>query len=416
MPLQGFHLASVVGWASGVIILRKPWGPPTFRWLCVPSFLAVLYFIIVLVLNVDLMKNSHKIHAHSSQYSHNYNHNIDKLVTKFSYIQLILSCLVIRFIFFWKARKVADLLQRLRKYDKPFMFSRMLRKKKNQEVNRKPATNIDCAITHLVFLTTFSLGLADAYVAYHIEENDLWLQTFGNLVHGILLVVLIVVPLMAPVQCAFSLTVHGIAHLSDILKEYCEQILNILPYQRQIKIVNSKNQQSMSIKDRNRNCYYLENIFSQNSKQKLFFTNQFRIEILARFENIREIFNLADEIISPMALLLLACSSISVVMKSYELIVLYRSKVNFIRGMCHIVNYLSYFWILHSGQRIKDTVSDCKDKLKSALAELSNHTSGEVERQTIKDVLSVISLWDWKFTACDFFVIDKKLASGVSCT
>lgn len=53
-----------------------------------------------------------------------------------------------------------------------------------------------------------------------------------------------------------------------------------------------------------------------------------------------------------------------------------------------------------------------KNKLDELLLDLSSDTH-YLEKQTVKDVQSLIKFWNWKFTACDIFVIDRSLVSGV---
>lgn len=58
-------------------------------------------------------------------------------------------------------------------------------------------------------------------------------------------------------------------------------------------------------------------------------------------------------------------------------------------------------------------MEEWKGKLEESMVQLSDDTH-RLEKQSLKDILSLLRIWNWKLTAAEFFVINRGLASGVS--
>ncbi|CAL8134332.1 unnamed protein product [Orchesella dallaii] len=398
MALPGFTANLIFGWCFSVIILEKPWGIPKFKWLSFPIFFAFLYMPLFIFFNVDLIYHATDTLTGPSK------ERIDRLVRQLSYIILLTSNSLIRIIFMWKGRKLADFLRRLKFYSKS-----------RAKANKNPLSLMDVVVTYLVFFSTAVVAINGGVVTYRNPVFESWLQELSRLTHAIAFSCLFQLPVMIPVQCAFALILASMAYLGVIFGDYCQYVVYTLTQNKTkvgISIISTSSSSEQGDQPQKPD---VENISATPSppppsQDHLFFTNQLRREILAKFEIVREIFDLAHEIVSPMALVLLADSSIQVVMKGYE--TMFVGKAGMISNVGNMVNYVSYVWILQSAQRLQNTISAGKAELEETLVNLSDETN-KLEKHALRDVLKAMSVWNWEFTACELFVIDRRLASGI---
>lgn len=257
---------------------------------------------------------------------------VDHLVQALTLFELLLSSGFVRLIFYWKAKKIANLLLRLQTFGKYRLLPWS-----------GPNTKMDILMTVINSVCTigvFALNGIDSVVS---TDGRSWLRDWGGpWLYAAGLVVCFLMPLLLPMFSAFETIKTFTGYLRIIFEDYCQHVLDL---------VQERKWQGMSIMS----PYYVDQN-EKDARKKDNFTEKLRLEILARFEIVREVFDLVQEVIGPLALVLLSGSSIALVLKSYEILLLRRNYIVKGKDTCHLINYLCYLWILECGQRISNKV------------------------------------------------------------
>lgn len=329
MIIPGFCLASWFGWIAGILIFRLPWGDPKFTLKSLPTFFNVIFAIVFVFFNVDIIYHFRGVMQGYYEAGGQSFGRVETIVVCFEYAELLISNCVMRSVFLWKGKKLADFLGRLRRYN----ITQMRR--------RSPATWRDCLVTSLVFASTLGFCTLMGVTQYFVEGSKYWTRDWlGPLGQTLLFTILFLIPVMIPMQVSFSFIVATCGYLSTIFQDYCQHVLDI---------VGENKWAGMSLLAGSHQ--------PEKPTGRVFFTDKTRREMLARFSIVQEVFDLAQDLIGPLSLILLAGSSIAVVMIAYEVMAFTVSPLMLAKNGCHMVNYICYFWVLQCGQRILDKVN-----------------------------------------------------------
>ncbi|CAL8099986.1 unnamed protein product [Orchesella dallaii] len=386
MALKGLELATVLGWFTGIIILDHPWGVPSLSsWLTFSTFYSLSLFGVYFFLMVDfLFNNSRGLHL-------NENRKFAKWVVAFSISQYILVALLQRFGFIFNAKRLGKLMQTL---------SQQMNQQKRQRIYTMQFVGI-----HLGFLVLLigSTVMAINFIKVNASRPS-WIHFLGlgNVGYAIIYPLFAFVPLMLTSQCCFAIISVVCTRIPEIISEFYDQV------RYAITTITSDTRSELEI----------FNIIHMRSKLEMkkgakeiagLSLKPCRHDVVNRFEEMKDLLKLTDEAISSLVFLCMVGMTLNLVGTASQIFVIGHTGTSLFIDIVHLSLCALHSTLLQVGQRSREMQKQAKTQLYTEFLNLPWST----EKAEMEEVVQEIVEWEWRLSACGFFHVDRRLASGI---
>lgn len=328
MAIIGLRVHSWFGWLTGVLLIDLPSGPPTLKsWFSLHNLWSLIVIIIQHTLLIDFLRQSSIILSLG----------VNKLARDlhtFMFVVAYLAFWSIRIIFAVYAKKLAVLLNRL--YFYPL---------KSQIVIWQSAWRKAQFVINLSALLAFSLATIFT-CAIHFREafapkKSSWFSWAGSVGSALIGTAFGSLTTMYATNLAFAIIVSVSFYLAMIFDEFCDDIEALL---------------------RTSSMWFANDfkIIKRQKESTIIRISSTREVLIKKLEYIQEIFDSADEIISPLVLIVFVAETFRLVTGAHELI------INRLGGLFAVHGYLTIFeQFVHTclvlvGSFVKDNVRNPK--------------------------------------------------------
>jgi hypothetical protein len=202
MVLEGFGLPSWVGWLSGILFYRLPWGIPAFKSWCEPF---VLYHILIGSF-ANLLWADYIIHYAETFASES---DLRQVITKVFTYMAVLLFLFVRVCFLLKAKTIANFLSRIELHPASSLG--------------KPLTQFDkwvlwiALILHVLAGATFS-----AAVGSQRKREHSWFSMLSKMEYTVTFFIFGTFPVSTGSFLAFSYGLVTTKHMLHLFDDFCD--------------------------------------------------------------------------------------------------------------------------------------------------------------------------------------------------
>ncbi|CAL8134330.1 unnamed protein product [Orchesella dallaii] len=319
---------------SGVILLRRPWGCPTFdSWLSISSALVPTNIITCSVLLTDAYLHFKEELLLPFTVGGDRLHS---LIIKSSFVEIIISNLLIYIAFIVQAKNLAMLWSKL--------YRRNFDDAKRWKCTFPIENWLNTIFVSISFVGLLSLAILDGMP---IGKNSWksWFNFLGLECYSFVVLRFMVGPFIIPLNCAFSVVLTTLRHLQKVYERYCEKVHEIL-------LVSAE---SLG-KETDESPTFLKITIRASGETP----SNLKRKIVKEFEEVQELFVLSEHVISPLVLIILTGGTFRFVISTAKIVL--RDSANFwdlviLKDLAHLIIVGCHLSLLRTGQSMLDSVS-----------------------------------------------------------
>jgi len=320
MVLEGFEVPTWFGWITGVLFIQKPWGAPVFKSWCNLTTIGIFALnILTQLLWIDFFQ-------HSTQYEGE--KFLKKILIQGFLVFGVLFNIFIRIFFSIQARNVCFFLNELEFYPVSTVPTTL------QKTRR-----LFSILTWVSLTLRLGTGIFLAIqLASHIPESSL-LAPLGTWGYLFIMGLFGVLPLVSSFYVAFSFIVVTAVYLVWIFEDYGIQIEGAI-----------KTARKDSITDLRTDFKFIG--FHRKAMEPSL------VELIKRFEDIRNLFSLFDKIVSPLLFCLIVMSVTSLIHATNSILIEGGSSqwAGLVSDWFNLIYQVVQLFLLQLGQDMYDRV------------------------------------------------------------
>lgn len=352
MALKGLLVTTWIGWFTGAILLRRPWGRPSFStWWTFSTFYSIFLLVMLFVLMVDLYNNGESIVFMGET------HTFGKWVKAFAIMQFAVLTLLKRIALLVNAKKLSKLMEIINRDDEE-----NIRTKNYSGI----CTFMETIIIHTAFLLTFiTIGTSIRQFIVDNSQRPSWFQMLGPVGFTILFALFAIVSLSVVTNCAFAIVLVLSRRVSEVFAEFCYQVEVSLPIiscegtDDSLEIYNILQitpkigfaKKSHLRKHKNNSVSPVAQHPVQLSK---FLTRQ---DIIDRLDEVKDLMKLANEALSTITLFLIIGMTLGIVSNASQFVVVRHEGLLLLSDIFVVCLMALYTVILQVGHKNNEFVS-----------------------------------------------------------
>ncbi|OXA61890.1 hypothetical protein Fcan01_02020 [Folsomia candida] len=378
MVLQGFEVPSWFGWLTGVLFIKLPWGLPIFKSFCnFTTFVILAINIFTQVLWIDFFLHSRQLENEKF---------LRKILLQGFTIFGVIFNAFIRIFFCFQARNVCEFLSKLEDYPVSTVPTTL------QKTRR-----LFSLLTWVSLCLRLGTGIFLAIQLSQIVPEDSWISSLGNIGYLGFMGLFGVLPIVSSFYVAFSFIVVTAVYLVWIFEDYGIQIEEAIKHAK-------KDPFQAVLQTR---------VLRQMLQEMKMDSSHF--DLIQKFEDIRGLFRLFDEIVSPLLFCLIVMSVTSLVHAANSILIEGSSSASWAGLVSNWFN-LAYqtvqLFLLQLGQDLYDRIAERKAKLNKMVSLMPV----SISKLQLSDIVESLSIWKWEMTAWGFFRVNRGLMSAVFST
>ncbi|CAL8111547.1 unnamed protein product [Orchesella dallaii] len=351
MPCLKF--TSFIGWINGIFLLDSPWGIPRFTsWLSPSALISLVNLIIISFLVTDMFINYSDIIERTEI------QRLGVYISKISSTHRMLFYFVLRFTFLFKAKRLGKFLNQLYFYPT-----------KNGSVLKRNLSKFDTLLIIISYTCTLVVSIQSTFlISTTFTIGDSVLKPLGSTVYGLVLGFFGILPVGLSDTIAFAIIIAIIRGILRIFKEFCKDIENV--FGQPVDIKYKVNWPSSKIDagrfiDLKMEFEKSTNILSEKGAFKIhpnFLASKdidlpyTREEIIAKFHEMTNIFEIAGKVVSPFVFIILVVTTVELVATVSTIFVIGHQGIFLLTDVVVLIKVAIHLCLLQVGYGVQVTV------------------------------------------------------------